>query len=349
MTTRYALRLFVALTALSSLMIAAAMMFHPIVPGDWYMTYAASPIGGDSWSLFAFAPPRRLSVTIQPDTAHEFTSTTVYPVLSPDSSHYVSVDDPGMLTVHATVSDDALFSVPQAVDPAWSPDGEWLAYGTLDDQGSLAVLPVDERVSTQVTDAHMGTHLGQPRWSPDGEWLAFTAHRPTADSPFRDILLTNGSDDVDVLPIAAEPELDEFDMAWSPDGTQLAYVAGSERSDRHIYIVNADGTDRQRITLNPNEYRYPTWSPDGEWLVYLRYQGTGDWAIVRMSLNDPERSSLVLSATADESPLLWSPDGDWLAYVRQRDNDIYLVREDGQRLVRVTDNDSINVLQHHWR
>ena len=50
---------------------------------------------------------------------------------------------------------------------------------------------------------------------------------------------------------------------WSPDGTRLAFARGG-----HIWTINVDGTDEQRITPDQNpvswsEWRAPIWSPDG--------------------------------------------------------------------------------------
>ncbi len=52
--------------------------------------------------------------------------------------------------------------------------------------------------------------------------------------------------------------------SWSPDGTRLAFA----RTRGHIWTINVDGTDEQRITPDQNppgwyEWREPIWSPDG--------------------------------------------------------------------------------------
>jgi TolB protein len=36
-----------------------------------------------------------------------------------------------------------------------------------------------------------------------------------------------------------------------------------------IYVVNADGTHRTRLTENSTDDWEPSWSPEGEWLLYV--------------------------------------------------------------------------------
>ena len=45
---------------------------------------------------------------------------------------------------------------------------------------------------------------------------------------------------------------------WSPDGTQIIYIGGSQDEDpQGIYVMNADGTNR--ALLKAGEFMYPSW------------------------------------------------------------------------------------------
>ena len=72
--------------------------------------------------------------------------------------------------------------------------------------------------------------------------------------------------------------------AWSPDGKVIAFAAGpndreaagGERakralSERRIWIMNADGQQRRRLTTDA-QYRdeYPLWSKDGQHILFMR-------------------------------------------------------------------------------
>jgi len=52
-----------------------------------------------------------------------------------------------------------------------------------------------------------------------------------------------------------------FQPAWSPDGLKLAYVelASDGSNNYDIYIVNANGTGRTRLTSAPAVDVFPVW------------------------------------------------------------------------------------------
>jgi Tol biopolymer transport system component len=55
----------------------------------------------------------------------------------------------------------------------------------------------------------------------------------------------------------------EFDPAWSPDGTRIAYRS-EPHGDEEIWLMNADGSHQQRLTRG----LAPAWSPDGSKIAY---------------------------------------------------------------------------------
>ena len=46
-------------------------------------------------------------------------------------------------------------------------------------------------------------------------------------------------------------------LGWSPDGRKIAFTAGSTE----VYVVNADGSDRKRLTRSPWANHFAGWSP----------------------------------------------------------------------------------------
>ena len=141
-----------------------------------------------------------------------------------------------------------------------------------------------------------------------------------------------------VLPAATDP-------AWSPDGRRLAYLAPGAGGAADVFVADADGTNRGRLTATELDETSPTWAPDGRRLaverngsiVLLRADGVegrtltrgaepawspggqriafsagGDLFVVRTRGGRPQR---LTSSLASESSPSWAPDGRRLAYV----------------------------------
>jgi len=65
-----------------------------------------------------------------------------------------------------------------------------------------------------------------------------------------------------------QSQTDEYTPAWSPDGSQIAFVSdqdGDKQSE--IYIMNADGSRLRRLSKSVGIYRDPIWTSDGTSLI----------------------------------------------------------------------------------
>jgi Tol biopolymer transport system component len=99
-----------------------------------------------------------------------------------------------------------------------------------------------------------------------------------------------------------------------------------------IWVMNAEGTDRQQITDDPSEDFDAAWSPDGSMIAFRSHRDENEEVYVVGADGAGERN-LTDHPRSDYSPA-WSPDGSMIAFATDRDadsggNDIYVVRVDG--------------------
>jgi TolB protein len=102
-----------------------------------------------------------------------------------------------------------------------------------------------------------------------------------------------------------------------------------------IYVVNADGTERTRLTRNPAEEFSPAWSPDGTKIAFSRFTGS-HFQIFVMNADGSDAAQLTF-ADAAATGAAWSPDGTRIAFTRCGDScDVYVMDADGRNVRRLT-------------
>ncbi len=159
---------------------------------------------------------------------------------------------------------------------------------------------------------------GQPAWSPDGHKLLYTAPGPEGNG--LDVYLMDLESESSPINIS-QFKGDDTDPAWSPDGRKIAFVNQGRFTDvRQVYMSNPDGSDRQRLSLDFEEYS-PAWSPDMEWLFYVVFARDHNYfwyrnkvaAYATPQVYDPSSHFGRLGEVDDP---VFSPDGEQVAYVR---------------------------------
>lgn len=104
----------------------------------------------------------------------------------------------------------------------------------------------------------------------------------------------------------------EMTPSLSPDGNQVAFSWGGKEGDNFDIYVKLIGTGTPlRLTTDPAEDSYPTWSPDGRFIAFIREPGK---AVIVPALGGPERKI----CDAVPAGLGWSPNGKFLAVVSGR-------------------------------
>jgi TolB protein len=190
------------------------------------------------------------------------------------------------------------------MSPAWSPDGQNLAYVSFEGKASAIYV---QRLATgerRRVSARAGIN-GAPAWSPDGRRLALTLSREgnldiyTLDLATQSLSRVTSDDAIDT-----EPE-------WSRDGQSLFFTS-DRAGNAQIYRVALEGArNAQRVTFTNGYNARPRFSPDGRELAMVTLDRGG----YRIGVLDLETRNLrvLTDARQDESPS-FAPNGALLIY-----------------------------------
>jgi len=115
--------------------------------------------------------------------------------------------------------------------------------------------------------------------------------------------------------------------AWSPDGSQFAFISPCKQrsdfyetvyTDSSIFVMNMDGLSIQQLTKIPGSDFDPAWAPDGKRIAFTSLRD-GNKQIYTVDVE-----SLVVSritkpdVNVENSQPVWSPQGDKIAYLVKR-------------------------------
>ena len=204
-------------------------------------------------------------------------------------------------------SQSALASPEPIISPAWSPDGNQLAYVSFESRKPVVYVHNVSSGKRRLIANFKGSNSA-PAWSPDGKTLAVTLSRDGGSQLF--LLNASGGEPrrlIQSSSIDTEP-------VFSPDGQSIYFVSDRGGSPQ-IYRVLINGQGVERVTFTGSYNISPVMSSDGRWMAYISRVG-GAFKLHVMELAGGG-SKAITETSADESPS-FSPNGKLLVYATQQ-------------------------------
>ncbi len=119
-----------------------------------------------------------------------------------------------------------------------------------------------------------------PRWSNDGSELVYFSRKDTDnyDDEIYRFNLKSGRH----TRLTNWPQ-HNFCPSWSGDGRKIVYVTSMESTRPEIYVMNADGTHKKRMTYNEDGETLPNWHPTENKILVTAYRN-GNFEICELEL-----------------------------------------------------------------
>jgi tricorn protease len=190
-------------------------------------------------------------------------------------------------------------------DPAWSPDGKWIACFS-DASGEYGLEIRDQTGAGETKKIELEpSFYYTPVWSPDSTRIAFSDKR--LNLWYLDV--AKGA------PVKVDSDYYEgasFNAAWAPDSKWLAYTKQLPNHLHAVVIYSVDQKKTVQVTDGMSDALYPIFDPNGKYLYFTASTDVGLSAVgFDMSSNEhPITRSAYVVVLDKELPSPLAPESD---------------------------------------
>ena len=194
-------------------------------------------------------------------------------------------------------------------DPAWSPDGKWVAYFS-DESGEYQLHIKSPDGMGEAKKFSLGTPASfyySPVWSPDSKKVAYTDKRLNVWY----VDMAKGAP-AKVDSTTYDTPLRLLDPVWSPDSRWIAYCKELPSHMHAIFAYSLEQAKPVQLTDGLSDARYPAFDQKGQYLYFLASTDDGPttgWLDLS-SFNHPVTSSAYLIVLRKDQPSPLAPESD---------------------------------------
>jgi tricorn protease len=157
-------------------------------------------------------------------------------------------------------------------DPAWSPDGKWIAYFS-DESGEYALHLAEQSGFGSIKKISLGdppSFFYTPVWSPDSKKILYTDKR--LNLWYVDV---DKGAPVKIVSDRFEDPTSALTGTWSPDSKWITYAKYLENHLRAVCVYSLETGKESQITDGVSDSRYPVFDKGGKLLLFATSTDVG--------------------------------------------------------------------------